>query len=451
MRPPSTPGYRRRQSPSCPPHPQGLTYEVRNNIDRKQILKLLDGVTGYIRAGEMVSLMGPSGSGKTTLLDVLAGRKTVGKATGTVLFDGQRPTRAFLRRYTGYVEQFDTLIGNMTVREMLQYTVELKSPMAEPAASKAARVARALDQLSLETCADVLVGTPANRGISGGQLKRANIGLALVASPKVLFLDEPTTGLDSFTAGEVIDAVRQLTTSAGITVIATIHSPPQRVFSTFDRIMVLLGGRTVHFGPASAALGGGPNSGLGPLAAIAGGGVPLRETGLSDSEWLMDVVVEADRKGEGVQLADKYAASALAKAAEREVDELLEASTARNKLKSKASAKEPVCKQVASAASLSRWRSSGLDRQESTAAGKESDRHVTQVRRSTEVPAYYGLWTMIKHRLKVDYRDPAFMGPRIMDKIVVNLIICTLYLHAGDNMSMSNIPNIVACIFMVSP
>lgn len=50
--------------------------------------------------------MGPSGSGKTTLLDLLAGRKTVGKTEGSILFAGNKPTRPFLRRYTGYVEQF---------------------------------------------------------------------------------------------------------------------------------------------------------------------------------------------------------------------------------------------------------------------------------------------------------------------------------------------------------
>lgn len=68
----------------------------------------------------MTCLMGPSGSGKTTLLDVLAGRKTVGSMSGELLFGGVRPTPAFLRRYTGYVEQFDTLVGILTVRCPLQ-------------------------------------------------------------------------------------------------------------------------------------------------------------------------------------------------------------------------------------------------------------------------------------------------------------------------------------------
>lgn len=61
--------------------------------------------------------MGPSGSGKTTLLDVLAGRKTEGVAEGTVLYSGYKPTRSFLRRYTGYVEQFgEHTPGNLTER-----------------------------------------------------------------------------------------------------------------------------------------------------------------------------------------------------------------------------------------------------------------------------------------------------------------------------------------------
>lgn len=73
-----------------------------------------------------------SGSGKSTLLDILAQRKTVGKIKGEVLIAGQRPTQTFLRRYSGYVEQFDTLIPVLTVYEMLLYTAELKTPRTVP-------------------------------------------------------------------------------------------------------------------------------------------------------------------------------------------------------------------------------------------------------------------------------------------------------------------------------
>lgn len=84
--------------------------------------------------------MGPSGSGKTTLLDVLAGRKTQGEITGDILFSAQKPTINFLRRFTGYVEQFDTLLDILTVREMLLYTAEMKRPVSEPMHTKEAIV-----------------------------------------------------------------------------------------------------------------------------------------------------------------------------------------------------------------------------------------------------------------------------------------------------------------------
>ena len=78
-----------------------IQYTVVNSQNRKEKIKLLKGVSGVLKSGEMVALMGPSGSGKTTLLDVLAGRKTVGEITGDIKFGGERPSRMFLRRYTG--------------------------------------------------------------------------------------------------------------------------------------------------------------------------------------------------------------------------------------------------------------------------------------------------------------------------------------------------------------
>ena len=124
--------------------------------------------------------MGPSGSGKTTLLDVLAGRKTTGAVYGHLQFGGATPSRAFLRRFTGYVEQFDTLLGILTVEEMLLYTAELKRPMSEPLDSKQAAVEEVLAALALTPCRAVRIGNPLTKGISGGQAKRTNIGIALV-------------------------------------------------------------------------------------------------------------------------------------------------------------------------------------------------------------------------------------------------------------------------------
>ena len=107
--------------------------------------------------------MGPSGSGKTTLLDVLAGRKTQGEVEGDILFSAQKPTINFLRRFTRYVEQFDTLLGILTVREMLLYTAEMKRPVSEPMSKKEAIVDKYINVLGLEVCKDTKIGSSLSR------------------------------------------------------------------------------------------------------------------------------------------------------------------------------------------------------------------------------------------------------------------------------------------------
>ncbi|KAK9905859.1 hypothetical protein WJX75_007710 [Coccomyxa subellipsoidea] len=179
-----------------------LTYTVQHNSKKKHKIHLLKGVTGLIHPAQMTALMGPSGSGKTTLLDVLACRKTAGELSGQILIGGKPPSRMFMRRYTGYVEQFDTLVENLTVREMLLYTAEMKLELSVNMAEKKARVDLLTKQLALEACQNVRIGNSMSRGISGGQAKRCNIGIALLSDPRIIFLDEPTSGLDSYTSHE---------------------------------------------------------------------------------------------------------------------------------------------------------------------------------------------------------------------------------------------------------
>jgi ABC-type multidrug transport system ATPase subunit len=107
--------------------------------------------------------MGPSGSGKTTLLDVLAGRKTQGKTEGEIFFSAHKPSLNFLRRYTGYVEQFDTLLDILTVREMLLYTAELKLPVHIPLETKAVTVDTLIDKLGLSSCEHTRIGNALKR------------------------------------------------------------------------------------------------------------------------------------------------------------------------------------------------------------------------------------------------------------------------------------------------
>eukprot|EP00195_Chlamydomonas_chlamydogama_P001662 CAMPEP_0202919206 /NCGR_PEP_ID=MMETSP1392-20130828/75279_1 /ASSEMBLY_ACC=CAM_ASM_000868 /TAXON_ID=225041 /ORGANISM="Chlamydomonas chlamydogama, Strain SAG 11-48b" /LENGTH=169 /DNA_ID=CAMNT_0049612479 /DNA_START=238 /DNA_END=744 /DNA_ORIENTATION=+ len=91
------------------------TVYVGSIFSKKTPKVLLDNVRGHFSPGEMTALMGPSGSGKTTLLDVISGRKSTGDIEGEIRYGMDTPSNSFLRRHTGYVEQFDTLVDNLTV------------------------------------------------------------------------------------------------------------------------------------------------------------------------------------------------------------------------------------------------------------------------------------------------------------------------------------------------
>jgi ATP-binding cassette subfamily G (WHITE) protein 2 len=94
----------------------------------------------------------------------------MGDIQGDVRFGGVVPSKAFLQRYTGFVEQFDTLIGSLTVEEMLMYTAYLKRPVTEGRDSKQQAVDELLEQLGLTRCKDVKIGDNMQKGISGGQV-----------------------------------------------------------------------------------------------------------------------------------------------------------------------------------------------------------------------------------------------------------------------------------------
>ncbi len=127
------------------------------------------------------------------MLDVLADRKDPCGMSGIVLVDGALRHPSF--RYTvGYVVQEDICSGTLTVRENLFFSVHLRMTKEVLATEKNDRVTHTISELGLEACADTRVGTEFLRGISGGERKRTCIGMELVLSPKILFLDEPTTG-----------------------------------------------------------------------------------------------------------------------------------------------------------------------------------------------------------------------------------------------------------------
>ena len=378
---------------------RNLTYTVQSFRDKKETAVLLSDVSGMFNPGEMTALLGPSGSGKTTFLDLVSGRKTVGEIDGAIHFGGKAPTTRFLRRHTGYVEQFDTLISALTVHEMLMYTAELKRPLEESAESKEAACEKLLHDLGLAGARDVLVGSEMVKGISGGQAKRLNIAIALITDPSVLFLDEPTSGLDSFTANEVMSVVKTLNTD-DVTIIATIHSPTAYAFSLFDSAMILCSGKQVYFGPNGAELV--------TYALDALPGVEKKSPGNSDIEWLIDVFTRAGRDG----IADNFA-------------------------------------EVYKHSDLKARMDAALDDVDKIAANPDTEAsRKLQVDSSTTVPFAHALWTMMKFRTRKNYKDGEYLGPRLGEKVFLSFLIFTLYWGIGDDHNPDNVVNVSSALFM---
>uniref|UniRef100_A0A4W4GFC5 ABC transporter domain-containing protein n=1 Tax=Electrophorus electricus TaxID=8005 RepID=A0A4W4GFC5_ELEEL len=208
---------------------------------------------GIMKTG-LNAIMGATGSGKTSLLDVIAGRKDPrGLRSGQVLVDSKVVTSE-LRLLSAYVIQDDILMGTLTVRENLMFSANLRLPrQCYSMEGKKKKVVSIIQELSLQDCSDTKIGTEFLRGVSGGERKRCSIGMELITSPSLLFLDEPTTGLDSNTANSIMSLLHRLSRN-GRTIIFSIHQPRYSIFKLFDYLTLLHKGESVYAGPADEAI-----------------------------------------------------------------------------------------------------------------------------------------------------------------------------------------------------
>ncbi|MQL81487.1 hypothetical protein Taro_013949 [Colocasia esculenta] len=213
---------------------------------------ILHGATGYAQPGELLAVMGPSGCGKSTLLDALAGRSTAGRRqSGKILVNGRQQTLAF--GTSAYVTQDDILTTTLTVREAVHYSSQLQLPDEVPLPEKKERAEEVIREMGLQEAADTRVGGAAAGGLSGGQKRRLSICLEILTRPRLLFLDEPTSGIDSAASYHVMRRIARLARGEGMTVVAAVHQPCGDVFELFHCLCLLSDGRTVYFGPPSAA------------------------------------------------------------------------------------------------------------------------------------------------------------------------------------------------------
>lgn len=196
--------------------------------------------------------MGASGAGKTSLLNILADRVNAKayntKLSGNILFnDGIPVIKENFARYGGYVQQDDVLFSHFTVRECLTFTARLKlTPRGLTEEEQDKRVERIIFDLGLTFQANSQIGDVRRKVLSGGERKRASIGVELVSDPSIILLDEPTSGLDSFKAQSICQLLNRLARDKGKTILSTIHSPSSESFFYFDRLILMSDGFIVY-------------------------------------------------------------------------------------------------------------------------------------------------------------------------------------------------------------
>ncbi|XP_033211565.1 ATP-binding cassette sub-family G member 1 [Belonocnema kinseyi] len=218
------------------------TVQVGFRGPKKQILKE---ISGSFKSGELSAIMGPSGSGKSSLLNILTGleRKNV-KGKVSYIHGKVEKSWNVYKKQACYILQDDQLNPLFSVNEVMRMAADLKLGHSLNSKGKQMVIDDVLETLDLLRTKDTRCDK-----LSGGQRKRLSIALELVDNPPVVFLDEPTTGLDSLSSIQCVFMLKSLARS-GRTIVCTIHQPSAAIYDMFDHVYMLADGRCMYQGAA---------------------------------------------------------------------------------------------------------------------------------------------------------------------------------------------------------
>ncbi|WP_328672834.1 ATP-binding cassette domain-containing protein [Streptomyces sp. NBC_00328] len=267
---------------------QGLSYSYRTRFGTVEAVRngTVDAVRGIdleVAEGEMVGFLGPNGAGKTTTVRMLTTLQTPTGGTASVAGHDVVRERAAVRRAIGYVGQSSGGSEHLVADE-LRTQARLQGMTT---GQSAARTAELIDQFEL----DGFSGRPVAK-LSGGQRRRVDVALGLVHHPAVLFLDEPSAGLDPQSRANLWDHLRRLRTEHGTTVFLTTHYLEEADLLC-DRIIVIDGGQVIASDTAEALKG-----------RIGGDVVTLETSRISDAATVVARLVpgcDLDTTPDGVQ------------------------------------------------------------------------------------------------------------------------------------------------------
>lgn len=205
---------------------------------------VLDNISCSIPSGKLTAILGQSGCGKSTLIKVLSGQKKPKSGNITVSGSDAPNYPEWARRQLALVPQHDVIHDELTVRQCIEYASDIRLGHSVNGKLKDSIVDKAIRETGLEDYSSHYIAD-----LSGGQRKRVNIAVEAVGRPKVLLLDEPTTGLDYATEKQIIAGLRQMSRQ-GKTVVFVTHS--LATIEAADHVIVL---RATRYGARVAAEG----------------------------------------------------------------------------------------------------------------------------------------------------------------------------------------------------
>ncbi|MFH0520980.1 ABC transporter ATP-binding protein [Streptomyces sp. M41] len=200
--------------PDDPPDTPAVRAEALNVV--RGTRPVLRGLDFTVPRGQITGLLGPSGCGKSTLMRAIVG--TQAKVTGTLDVLGRPAGHPTLRTRLGYVTQAPSVYDDLTIRQNLAYFAAILDPGRTAADRRHENVTRAIADVDLTSHTDALAGN-----LSGGQRSRVSLAVALLGTPELLVLDEPTVGLDPVLRRDLWALFHDLTTTRGATLLISSH------------------------------------------------------------------------------------------------------------------------------------------------------------------------------------------------------------------------------------
>ncbi|HEX8295792.1 MAG TPA: FHA domain-containing protein [Chthoniobacteraceae bacterium] len=219
----------------------GGSIRATNIFLRTRNLTILDDVSVQIPASRFIGIIGPSGAGKSTLLRIISGMAP--PSEGCVLVDGEDLYADHTVRSFGFVPQEDIVHLELTVSEALRFSAKLRLPANTPKLELQKLILQTMSQLGLREHAGKTITQ-----LSGGQRKRVSVGAELLAKPSILFLDEPSSGLDPATEFKLMEVLRDLA-DTGCTIVCTTHVMENAFL--MDQLIILVGGCLAFQGSAA--------------------------------------------------------------------------------------------------------------------------------------------------------------------------------------------------------